>query len=86
VGGTNDRQAATERELALLGKYDVYESKVIDTKWVLKGKEEKAPDDPRHFKARLTARGFTRRPGIDFGDTYAPVCREESWRIWICLR
>ena len=42
-------------------------------------------DDPKRFKARLTARGFTQRPGIDFGNTYAPVCREESWRILICL-
>ena len=61
--------------------YGVYEwvdevpagAKVIDTKWVLREKEERPAD-----KARLTARGFTQRPGIAYHDTYAPVCREES--------
>jgi len=35
------------------------EAKVIDTKWVLKEKREKDTDNPKRFKARLTARGFT---------------------------
>jgi len=77
----------------MLEKYDVYEwvdevpvgAKVIDTKWMLKEKREKDANDPKRFTARLTARGFTQRPGIDFGDTYAPVCQEESWQVFICL-
>jgi len=52
--------------------------KVIDTGWVVKEKENKLADDPKKFKARLTAEGFTQRPGIDFHETYVPVCREES--------
>ena len=59
--------------------------RVVDTKWVLKEKEEKDPQDPKRFTARLTARGFTQRPGIDSNQTYAPVCREESWRILIIV-
>ena len=55
--------------------------KVIDTGWVVKEKENKPADDPKKFKAGLTAQGFTQRPGIDFHETYAPVCREESWQI-----
>jgi len=51
----------------MLEKYDVYEwvdevlvgAKVIDTKWVLKEKREKDANDPKRFKTRLTARGFT---------------------------
>ena len=60
--------------------------KVVDTKWVLRGKE-KSPEDLKHYKARLNARGFTQRAGRDYDihGTYAPVCREESWQILICL-
>ena len=64
-----------------LEKYDVYEwvdemlvgAKVIDTKWVLKQKREKDANDPKHFEARLTVRGFTQQPGIDFSNTYVLV-------------
>ena len=86
-------QQATQRELDQLERYGVYEwvdavpagAKVVDTKWVLREKEEKSPEDPKRYKVRLTARGFTQRAGIDYHETYASVCREESWRILICL-
>jgi len=55
------------------------------TGWVVKEKDDKPADDPKKFKAGLTAQGFTQRPGIDFHGTSAPVCREESWQILICL-
>ena len=86
-------QQAMQRELEQLQRYSVYEwvdevpagAKVVDTKWVLREKEEKSSEDPKRYKVRLTARGFTQRAGIDYHETYAPVCREESWRILICL-
>lgn len=86
-------EKARDREIAQLEKYGVIEwidtvpagKKIVDTKWVLREKEEKAITDEKRYKARLTARGFTQRPGIDFTDTYAPVCREETWRILICM-
>jgi len=81
------------QELTLLDKYQVYKwvnkvpvgGKIIDTKWVMCEKEGKALPDPKRYKARITARGFTRWAGIDYHDTYAPVCREESWRLLICI-
>lgn len=36
-------------------------------------------------KARIVARGFTQRPGIDFGDTFAPVARLDSIRLLLAL-
>jgi len=80
------------RELTLLDKYQVYKwvdkvpvgGKIIDTIWVMHEKGEKAPSNPNRYKARLTVRGFTKWAGIDYHDTYAPVCREESWRLLIC--
>jgi hypothetical protein len=35
------------------------------------------------YKARLVAQGFSQRPGIDYGDTYAPVSRYATFRALI---
>lgn len=80
---------AKNREIAQLERYGVIEwvdqvpagKKIVDTKWVLLEKLERTDD--KRYKARLTARGFTQRPGIDYDEIYAPVCREETWRMLI---
>ncbi|GBM64627.1 Retrovirus-related Pol polyprotein from transposon TNT 1-94 [Araneus ventricosus] len=36
-------------------------------------------------KARFVARGFSQKPGIDFGETFAPVARQGSIRIMAAL-
>ena len=57
-------------------------AKLIHTRaqWVLREKLEKLPEDPKRYKARLTAGGFTQRPGTDYDihGTYTLVCSEES--------
>lgn len=52
--------------------------KLIDCKWVFKVKQ--TPGEEDRYKARLVARGFTKRAGIDYEETYAPVVRYESIR------
>ena len=37
------------------------------------------------FKARLVARGFSQREGLDFEDTFEPVIRLESLRVLFAL-
>jgi hypothetical protein len=49
----------------------------ITLKWVFKLKRDGAGAIVKH-KARLVARGFMQRKGIDFDDTFAPVARMES--------
>lgn len=52
--------------------------KPIDCKWVFKVKQ--TPGEENRYKARLVARGFVQRAGIDYEETYAPVVRYESIR------
>jgi hypothetical protein len=51
---------------------------------VFKLKRDKAGAIIKH-KARLVARGFVRREGIDFDDTYAPVAWMESVHLLFAL-
>ncbi|KAL0413831.1 UNVERIFIED_CONTAM: Copia protein [Sesamum radiatum] len=37
------------------------------------------------FKARLMAKGYTRRPGVDFEETYSPVAMAKSIRILFAI-
>jgi hypothetical protein len=57
---------------------------VVSTKWVFNVKYS-ADGRIDRFKARLVARGFSQREGLDFEDTFAPVIRLESLRILFAL-
>jgi hypothetical protein len=49
----------------------------ITLKWVFKLKRDEVGAIIKH-KARLVARGFLQREGIDFDDAFAPMARMES--------
>jgi hypothetical protein len=83
------RQAMDE-EMASFSKTNTWilvrpepNDKIVDCKWIYKIKTN--PDGSEKFKARLVARGFHQRPGIDFNETYAPVIRYDSIRILLAL-
>lgn len=58
--------------------------KPIDSKWVFKIK--RPPDGtPSKFKARLCARGFKQKEGIDFKEIFAPTTRYDSIRMLLSL-
>jgi hypothetical protein len=56
----------------------------ITLKWVFKLKRDEDGAIVKH-KARLVARGFVHREGIDFDNTFAPVARMESVRLLFVL-
>lgn len=53
--------------------------KAINCQWIFKIKQ--TPGEEDRFKARLVARGFSQRAGIDYDEIYAPVARAESCRV-----
>jgi hypothetical protein len=58
--------------------------RAITLKWVFKLKRDEVGTIIKH-KARLVARGFLQREGIDFDDAFAPVARIKSVRLLLAL-
>lgn len=88
---------ATEWQKAMKDEYDSLMSNkvwklvdrpkntnIVKCKWVFKVKNDAAGNFVR-YKARLVARGFTQKEGIDFHDTYSPVVRHSTIRILFSL-
>jgi len=57
--------------------------KQIGSKFVFKVKMKHGTVDK--FKCRLVARGFTQRPNIDYSETFSPVARMNTLRIFLKL-
>jgi hypothetical protein len=58
--------------------------RAITLNWVFKLKRDEVGAIIKH-KARLVARGFLQREGIDFDDAFAPVAQMESVRLLLAL-
>jgi hypothetical protein len=58
--------------------------KTVESRWVLRTKLKKDGSVDRR-KARLVAKGFTQKPGIDFNETFAPVARLGSIRLFMAI-
>lgn len=56
---------------------------VVQCKWVFKRKIDQS--DKVSYCARLVAKGFCQKPGIDYNDTFAPVVRHSTLRLMIAL-
>lgn len=56
--------------------------KLLDTKWVFKILKDENGHIKR-YKARLLARGFQQKEGLDYTETFAPVVRYDSLRVFL---
>lgn len=57
---------------------------LIDSKWVFKIKRNESGGIDR-YKARLVARGFSQRKGLDYEDTYSPVTKLTTLRTLLAI-
>jgi len=59
--------------------------KAVNCKWVFKTKRDSEGKVER-FKARLVAKEFKQRPGIDNDETFSPISKKDSFRIILALK
>nr|GEW01016.1 retrotransposon protein, putative, Ty1-copia subclass [Tanacetum cinerariifolium] len=59
--------------------------KLVSCKWLFKIKERIEGVQKPRYKARLVARGFTQRPGIDYNEVFSLVVRHTSIRVILAL-
>ncbi|UYV65699.1 hypothetical protein LAZ67_3005177 [Cordylochernes scorpioides] len=57
---------------------------IIGTKWVFKTKCNSDGSVERH-KARLVAKGYSQQYGIDYEETFAPIVRQSTIRMFLAL-
>jgi hypothetical protein len=56
----------------------------IGCKWVYKTKRD-ASGNVERYKARLVAKDFTQKEGIDYHETFSPISKKDSFRIIMAL-
>ncbi|GJS31120.1 retrotransposon protein, putative, ty1-copia subclass [Tanacetum coccineum] len=85
-------KAAMEEEMDSLRKNKTWElvdppagQKLVSSKWLFKIKEGIEGVQKPRYKARLVARGFTQRAGIDYNEVFSPVVRHTSIRVILAL-
>eukprot|EP00253_Pinus_taeda_P026694 PITA_26694 len=61
-----------------------HDKNIIGTKWIFKNKLKENGEVIRN-KARLICKGYAQQEGIDFEETFAPVARLESIRMFLSL-
>lgn len=54
---------------------------IVKCRWVFSLKD----GNPPKYKARLVARGFSQRFGVDFEETYAPTAHYDSLRLLLSV-
>lgn len=79
-------RASMKEELESFRKNNAWEvvdrpedSTIVQCKWVFKKKYDS--ENNVRYRARLVAKGFSQKPGVDFHETFSPVLRYSTLRL-----
>lgn len=58
---------------------------MVSYKWIFKRKEGIKGVEPDRFKAKLIARGFTQKEGVNFNEVFSTVVKHRSIRLLLAM-
>lgn len=58
---------------------------IVSGRWVFALKKDPKDERTIRFKARFVARGYELRPGLDYFETFAPVCDATTRRLFFAI-
>jgi len=85
------KEAAAQEIYALIenGTYELVElppdRKTIGSRWVFKVKRKTQDGSVDRYKARVVAKGYKQRPGLDFTETFAPTVKYSALRTILAI-
>ena len=59
--------------------------KIVTCKWLFKKKDGLSPAEGQRYKARVVARGFSQKEGVDYNEIFSPVVRHTSIRVLLAI-
>lgn len=59
--------------------------RIMTYKWIFRIKKGLTSSEPRRFKARLMAKGYTQKKRVNFKKVFSPLVRHASIRLFLAL-